>query len=133
MPFDKPNGGRKVTKLLNGLRILLIEDDAFIALDCQEGLLDAGAGTVELAKSKKAVLDLLATGTFDVAVVDIQLGSESGIPIAEILAGKDIPVVFCTGSPDQALLPAPLKQFRIVAKPYNMAELIEAIGSMRTG
>lgn len=113
--------------LLKGLRILLVEDDALIAIDCQEALIEAGAACVDIAKSNSTVMDLLVSSVFDVAVIDIHLGNESGIPIAASLSERNLPFIFCTGAVEGAGLPEPLQGTAIVNKPYEISELILAI------
>ena len=125
--FARTSAMNDVAQPLHGLRILVVEDDVMIALDCQQSLQDAGAGRVEIAKSKAEVMALLSQAAFDIAVIDIFLGSETGIPIAELMIDANIAFVFCSGATSDIDLPAALKGSVMITKPYSMADLIGAI------
>jgi CheY-like chemotaxis protein len=71
----------------------------------------------------------------DCAILDINLGTESVIPIAVALEDRDIPFIFVTGySEFYARGPLGLgKRFgdhRLLTKPYKTMELLEAITDM---
>ena len=121
---DRP----QVTKSLAGLTILVVEDDAFIALDCQEALLEAGAVAVEIAKTKDAVMRYLLSQTFDAAVIDVHLsGGESGFVVAQDVMQRQVPFVFCTGLSVSAVIPSEFQHVVVVSKPYDMVELVQQI------
>ena len=62
--------------LLLGLRILVVEDDAIIALDIAGTLADAGATVIGPVYRVAPALDLLKTSTIDIAVLDYRLESD---------------------------------------------------------
>jgi DNA-binding response OmpR family regulator len=115
------------TRPVSGLSILIVEDDALIALDCQQSLQDAGANHVDIAKTHAEVTRLLAVHSFDIAVIDIFLGAESGVPIALAMSAAGIPFIFCSGGSNVVDLPASLRRVLLVQKPYSFLELVEAI------
>jgi DNA-binding NtrC family response regulator len=117
----------ELTPSLQGLRILVVEDDFLIAIDCQQSLQDAGASQVEIAKSITEVSALLTHSSFDIAVIDIFLGTESGIPIAELMVHSVIPFIFCSGATIEFELPHILKDAVLVQKPYSTSGLIDAL------
>jgi DNA-binding NtrC family response regulator len=107
---------------LDGLTLLVVEDEFLIALDAQRILEEAGAGTVLLANSIADVRKLLADGPrIDAAVLDLKLGDEDASPLMEEFARRKIPFLVTTG------LDAAPGQIRILAKPYRDAEFIDAI------
>lgn len=112
---------------LQGLHILVVEDDALIALDCQQSLQDAGATLVEIAKSISEVRSLLSHTNFDVAVIDVFLGTETGIPIAELMVDVGTAFVFCSGTTIDVELPSALKGAVTIQKPYSTSGLIGVI------
>jgi DNA-binding response OmpR family regulator len=112
---------------LQGLRILVVEDDALIALDCQQSLQDAGATQVEIAKSMREVSVQLSHTRFDIAVIDIFLGAETGIPIAELMVKVGAAFVFCSGATIEVELPGVLKGAVMIQKPYSTSGLINVI------
>lgn len=85
--------------LLNGLRVLLLEDEVLIAMDVEQLCLDNGAATV------KTVRDLAETeaanpALFDIAIVDLRLGGQSTLGFARRLNEMDIPFIFASGYTD---------------------------------
>lgn len=125
--FARISAMNDVAGPLQGLRILVVEDDVLIALDCQQSLQEAGAGRVEIAKSKDGVSALLSHTAFDIAVIDFFLGSETGIPIAEMMVDANIAFVFCSGATIEVDLPAALKGSVLIPKPFSTADLISAV------
>ena len=81
---------------LSGRRVLLVEDEAIIALDLAALLTDLGAVVVGPAHSVADALELLNEGKIDCAVLDINLNGEPVYPVARALETRRIPFVFVT-------------------------------------
>ncbi|MNL54790.1 hypothetical protein D3C87_1781520 [compost metagenome] len=64
--------------------------------------------------------------TPDVAILDVNLGSGTSLPIAEELVRRGVPFVFATGYSDRSIIPANLTA-PIVRKPYEAEALISAV------
>lgn len=107
--------------------VLLVEDSPIIAMNTEELLRDMGVGDVSVAASVAqalALIDRLADDArFDLALLDFKLGDEDCLPIALRLARDGVPVVFVTGFGDELDLPVPLRDARILKKPYNYSAL----------
>jgi DNA-binding LytR/AlgR family response regulator len=58
----------------------------------------------------------------DGAILDINLGGEKVFPVAERLAERGVPFVFCTGY-GLAGVPADFAQAPTLAKPYDQRQL----------
>src|SRR4029079_2413598 len=87
--------------------VLIVEDDAIIALDFEDTLIGFGVKHVRCAGSVARALQLIADRAPDFAPLDVRLASEKSFAIAERLQEMKIPVVFITGySSDIALPPA---------------------------
>lgn len=83
---------------LKGLRILLVEDEAMIAMLVEDMLLDGGAEVVGPAGGVKAALAAIAENeAIDGALLDVNLGGEQSFEVADALAARNIPFVFVTG------------------------------------
>jgi DNA-binding response OmpR family regulator len=63
------------TPLLNGIRILIVEDEPLIALDIEGTLEDAGAVVCGSARTVAQALALINDKAFDAAVLDYRLES----------------------------------------------------------
>jgi CheY-like chemotaxis protein len=90
-----------------------------------EDMLDTfGCTVVDIAGTLSRGLDLasnLALG-FDGAILDVNLGGETVYPIAERLAARGVPFIFCTGY-GLAGLAAKFAHVPTLAKPYLREEL----------
>lgn len=109
-----------------GLRILLIEDEPIVAV-LAEDLLDAiGCTVVATAGSVAEAEAAIATLLFDIAMVDIHLGSEDGLVAADALKARQIPYLVTTGydtrNSTHTHAAAP-----VLTKPYGLADLESAL------
>nr|WP_047169831.1 HWE histidine kinase domain-containing protein [Sphingomonas sp. Y57] len=112
--------------------VLLVEDSMLIALDVEDALKSLGARRVLTASSVRQARDAIAEGAIDFAILDINLGTDSSLSIAEQLREADIPFLFASGYGEQAQLPAEFADQEVIAKPYGQAEITEALQRMRT-
>ena len=89
---------RNAVTTLEGLRVLLAEDDWFIADDLVVGLQARGAEVIGPAASLEDALNLLkASPAIDAAVLDLDLRGQLSYVIADLLKARGIPIVFATG------------------------------------
>jgi two-component sensor histidine kinase/CheY-like chemotaxis protein len=83
---------------LQGLRVLVAEDEALIATDAAETLRSLGCEVVGPAGTVEQAMTLAETAErLDAAVLDVNLGGQPSFPPATLLAGLGVPVVFATG------------------------------------
>ena len=114
---------------LDGKRVLLVEDEYYIADDIRRTLTAAGAQVVgpfsSVAKAQVAV----DVGAFDCAVLDLNLHGESAIPLAERLTreGKSFAIATGYGSP---AVPDDLKAVPRIEKPFDPAALLSLVGQL---
>jgi len=116
-------------KPLDGLRILIVEDDYYLATDTQAVIEGAGGkvvGPFGTAGEARAALD--ADGA-DLAVIDINLGSGPAFDLARHLHSTNLPFLIATGY-DQAVVPDDLKAVVRLEKPFRPAELASAAASV---
>ena len=119
--------------LLPGKRILLVEDDAMVAMLLEEALAEAGAsilgpvGTVEAALGLITVAE--AQGGIAAAVLDLDLNGFSALPVADRLAALRVPILFATGYGEgcqrghHAAVP-------LLLKPFQPAVLVGVLGAL---
>jgi CheY-like chemotaxis protein len=110
---------------LSGM-VLLVEDNIVIALEGEEMLLQLGAEVVEMASSVREALRIIAARSPDLAVLDVNLGNETSLPVAERLRGLNVPFVFATGYGEGFAVPPALGAVRIVKKPFDLGALRSA-------
>lgn len=114
---------------LRGLDVLMVEDQLLIAMDVETMLAGEGVARVETAASAKEALALLASFRPDVAILDVNLGSGSSMPVAHLLSELGVPFVFATGYGETSLIPAALENVPVIRKPYDLVSLVTALGA----
>jgi PAS domain S-box-containing protein len=112
------------------LRILVVEDEALVALQLQSDLEQHGCHVVGPARSLKHGLLLAAQESLDAAFVDISLGRDTSAAIADQLLAREIPFVFATGYSETAMLPEHLRDIPKLSKPYGTKEICDALGRL---
>ena len=122
-----PQSDIPAKRVLEGKTILLVEDNMIIALDCEDVLSGLGATHVHTAASISRATALVAELRPDFAVLDFNLGSETSIPIAELLLEQAVPFIFATGYGDSLDLPERFRWTGVVKKPFNKDSLATAI------
>ena len=87
-------------------RILIVEDEALIAMDLTRRLERAGYVVADVASSGDEAIRLAASHCPDLILMDIRIqGARDGIDIAEEIRTKfDIPVIFLTAHADDETL-----------------------------
>jgi DNA-binding response OmpR family regulator len=111
---------------LEGCRILVLEDEHFIASLWAEELEARGAEVVGPVGDLSAGLALAAREPLDAAILDVLVHGGAAYPVAEILSERGIPVVFATGLATE-LLPTNWRGTKIFEKPFEIDDLVEYI------
>jgi hypothetical protein len=83
---------------LAGKSVLVIEDEALIALNVESCLLEAGAAFVKIVNSVGWAQSSLYGIPFDAAVVDLYVIDGSASRLIPVLSEGGIPVVITTGA-----------------------------------
>lgn len=111
---------------LLGRRILVVEDDYYLAMDTEDWLRSAGAEVLGPVPDERAASDLLNDGKIDCAVLDINLGHGPSFVIAARLQETNIPFVLATGY-DAAAVPRVFSDVPRLEKPFREHDLISAV------
>ena len=82
---------------LTGKRILVVEDEYFIAKSLARDLQRAGADVLGPVPTVAEAMQLIGAGLFDAAVLDVNLRGEMAYPIADALTERRVPFVLATG------------------------------------
>jgi len=113
-------------ELLKGRHVLLVEDNMIIAMDGEDVLRDLGADVTTAASIARA-REAIQHHPIDLAVLDFNLGAETSMPVADLLAERGIPFLFATGYGDGLELPERFAGVTLVKKPYSGATLAQAM------
>jgi DNA-binding response OmpR family regulator len=107
-------------------RVLLLEDEAVIAMDLDQWLTDLGFEVVGPFKRNRDALAALDGGAVDFAVLDYVLADENSSNVAERLARLGVPYLFLTGAHDVLLGRTP-HNAPILEKPISSELMIQAL------
>lgn len=110
--------------MLEGKRILIVDDEFMIALMAEELVRDFGATPVGPAASLEEAMSFVRSGGFDAALLDVNLNGVASEPVALELKRQAIPFVLVTGyggvswaDPDTLVL----------MKPYDGRAILRAL------
>ena len=109
--------------------ILIIEDDAIIALNNAEIVREMGHNVIGTAARQAEALALAEKTSPDLILADIQLAEgDNGITtVQEILQSTEVPVIFVTGFPERLLTGKTLEPAFVITKPFEPDTLKTAI------
>lgn len=113
---------------LLGLRMLVVEDDYFIALELCAALRAAGADVIGPARDVESGLAAVRREQIDCGVLDVNLQGRMGFQIATELRARNIPTIFATGY-SRSTIPAELADLPRLEKPVDLAALCRAVES----
>ncbi|WP_292634491.1 response regulator [Mesorhizobium sp.] len=112
------------------LSVVVLEDEALIALDVEEALRDAGFNVLAVISSCADAHKWFEANSPDVAVLDIELRDGNCAAIASLLHERNIPFVVHTGSSSETVREAPIfLKGRWVSKPNGPSELTDAVAA----
>jgi DNA-binding response OmpR family regulator len=117
---------------LSGARVLIVEDEYYLADDLSRALREAGAQVVGPVGSLPEAQAAVDERSFDCAVLDMNLRGEAAFPIADRLGKAGIPFVIATGY-NSIALPERFRGLPRVEKPFDMRQLLEAIPALMNG
>ena len=112
---------------LDGLRVLIVEDELVIAMELEDLLRRLGCSVVEAAPTLKRALRAAERQQADVAVLDVNLHGEPVTPVAEALLEQGVPFVLVTGYGRERLPAGALQQVPCLRKPVNCQQIAGAL------
>jgi CheY-like chemotaxis protein len=107
---------------LNGLRVLVVEDEAAISLLLEDMLLDFGCEVVGPSARLAAALEAVEKEKVDIAILDVNVAGEPIYPVAEALQTRSIPFVFSTGYGSQGIKDS-FRDRPVLQKPFAQHDL----------
>lgn len=103
-------------------RILVVEDEAAIAMLLEDMLLDLGHEIVGPVGRLAAAMELAGREPLDAAIVDVNVAGEVVYPLVEILAARGIAFVFSTGYGSGGI-EDPWRDRPVLPKPFSQDDL----------
>lgn len=115
---------------LNGQRVLVVEDDWFIAGYVSDALEEAGAAVVGPVPSSDEALHLLnGDERPSAATLNVRLTDGDSVPVARRLSELGVPFLFLSATADTDL-PPDLTGHPRLGKPFAAFQVVEALAGM---
>jgi len=115
---------------LSGRRVLVVEDDYYLASDAAAALRGAGAEVLGPCPDAQTTFDLLERTAPTHAVLDLNLGGGGPkFDLARTLQARGVPIIFLTGY-DPEVIPAEMTEVVRLQKPTPMLTLVEAVSRL---
>lgn len=114
---------------MSDIRILIVEDDPFIAMDIESAVaeqLGAAAELIVVDSVKQA--QRAAAADLSCALLDIDVVGGKTFEVAERLLQKGTPFAFVSGSTPSDV-PEPLRKVRFLRKPFSTREIASFIST----
>ena len=116
-----------MTAALEGVKVLVVEDEYLVAALMEDMLASAGCVVAGPIPRLAQALDAANSEACDVAVLDVNLAGERVYPVADILAQRNVPFVFVTG---YGVLPGEYANRPRLCKPFKMADLLDTLSDI---
>src|SRR4029078_8382787 len=110
---------------VGGKRVLVVEDEAIVAMMVEDMLRDLGFVPVGPASTISDGVALAAREAIDVGLLDVNVQGERVDRVAQALTARNIPVLFVTGY-GQSYSP-PIAGSLVIDKPYTQEGLERAL------
>lgn len=114
---------------LAGKRVLIVEDEALIALMLEHVLADFACVPVGPCNTLTAALTAVERETFDLALLDINLFGEKVYPVADALTERHIPFLFLSGYGEEGIPPG-RRGWKVCAKPFKVKDLAAMLSAV---
>jgi CheY-like chemotaxis protein len=118
------------TLKLEGLRVLVVEDEMMVSMLIEDMLSDLGCIVVGPAARLDEAVELVNAGGIDCAVLDVNLGGQPIFPLADLLREKGWPFAFATGYGDAGLREVD-RGSPVLQKPFREGDLARVLGELR--
>lgn len=115
------------TQRFDGMRVLVAEDEFLVSMLLEEMLGDLGCEVVGPFATLSTALEGACEGSYDVAVIDLNLGGQKADPIIAELNARAIPLAIASGGFEPGMEHLPTVR---LDKPYSSAQLEEAMTSL---
>lgn len=112
---------------LKGKRILVVEDEALIAVMVEDMLTEMGSVVIGPAATIEQALALARREDIDGAVLDVNVRGERIDPVADALASRGVPMLFATGYGEVRL--ASGNAATVIDKPYTQDKLARGLAA----
>lgn len=121
------SAGREIAEQI-AVDVMIIEDEPLIAIDIEQLVTEIGHRVVGMARTRTEAVAIAQRTKPGLVLADIQLADgSSGIDaVNDILADRDLPVIFITAYPERLLTGERAEPTFLVTKPFR-PEMVKAV------
>ena len=119
---------QSVDSPLKGARVLILEDEFFLADDLARALRDAGGEPVGPVGTVEEAEELVDREDLDAAILDLNLRGKMASEFIERLSATDLPCLIVSGYGDDAL-PDSVRNVSRVEKPISPASVLDTLAT----
>ncbi|OIQ33497.1 MAG: two-component system sensor histidine kinase/response regulator [Alphaproteobacteria bacterium MedPE-SWcel] len=112
---------------------LVVEDNMIIAMDAADMLTELGAEQVHTAGDVATALGLLDGRQISFALLDVNLGAEVSLKVAEACAALNIPAILATGYGGEGDAVSDYPQKVVLRKPYTFEHVQKGLSDLFAG
>jgi DNA-binding response OmpR family regulator len=112
-------------------RVLIVEDEAMIALSIEDTLSDLGYAIVGIAPRLEIGMRMAREEAIDFAILDLNLNGEVSFPIARVLRERGVPFLFASGFGAESV-ELEFQGAPVIRKPFDVGALTAAIDTLGT-
>jgi len=117
--------------MLNGAKVLVVEDEAIIAMDLADTFESAGASVVGPAPSVREALRLISQEDVDSALLDFNVADGEVTPVLELLVSRGVPIIIYTGRGLPPELSWQHPNLTVLRKPAPPSRIVEELAAAR--
>jgi len=114
---------------LNNLRVLVVEDEYYLADDLAQAITRSGAEVVGPVGSLQEAEAIVDVRQFDVAVLDMNLRGRMAHDLADRLRDAGVPFLLTTGY-NESSIPERFRDVPRIEKPFNVELVVQSLGSV---
>ncbi|MEN3974408.1 response regulator [Emcibacter sp. SYSU 3D8] len=116
--------------MFDGVPILIVEDEPFIAMDLADAVRTAGGAVIGPVSTVRQGLALLRDATVAGAILDCNLRDRDVTPLAEVLLAGGVPIVLFTAANLPAALEPRRGEVALLRKPAPPDEVVALLAAL---
>lgn len=109
---------------------MIVEDEPLIALELTQTIEDAGGIVAATARSKSVALELADRADMHAALLDVRLSDGTSFEVAERLAARGIPFMFCTADGEDRGQFSRWPGVPVIGKPHRPEVVLGALSGL---
>jgi CheY-like chemotaxis protein len=118
-----------LTNNLNGLKVLVVEDEMLVSMLLEDMLAGLGCLVVGPAAELDEAMKLAESAEIDLALLDVNLGGKPIFPVADALKARGVPFAFASGYGEAGLTDSH-RGAAVIQKPFREGDLAQALNGL---